>query len=272
MFRRYFGITDFTDFSQVEKMYSVFQAHKGSDSESILHVGVMMSYKTFHGLPTKWADVFPPIEWIPGIFQSDKVYNCLHYADYDDSESDHGLRMYVGLYKMATSMAQCGWNALQLDIPWPNPVLLEDIRLHMPQEVILQVGAKALEIVGNDPREVVNRLEQYLDRGVIDRILLDKSMGKGLGMNAKELLLYIRAIKDKWPDIEDAQIVVAGGLGPFTMHLVEPILEEFPGVSIDAQGRLRPSGSALDPIDWSLAKAYLVRALELFEPSLPPAA
>ena len=62
-----------------------------------------------------------------------------------------------------------------------------------------------------------------------------------------------------------AQIVAAGGLGPETMHLVDPIVKEFPDVSIDAQGRLRPSESALDPVDWNTAGAYIIKALELLK-------
>lgn len=60
-------------------------------------------------------------------------------------------------------------------------------------------------------------------------------------------------------------IVATGGLGPEGIGLVEPLVEEFPDISINAQGRLRPSGSALDPIDWDVAKTYLVRALELLK-------
>ncbi len=58
-------------------------------------------------------------------------------------------------------------------------------------------------------------------------------------------------------------IVVAGGLGPYTVRLVEPLLAEFPNISIDAQGQLRESGNALDPIDWDRAETYITRAVAL---------
>ena len=58
-------------------------------------------------------------------------------------------------------------------------------------------------------------------------------------------------------------IVAAGGLGPESVGLVEPLYREFPDLSIDAQGKLRPSGSALHPIDWDMAETYLVKALQL---------
>ncbi|MFA5934800.1 MAG: hypothetical protein WC827_02885 [Candidatus Paceibacterota bacterium] len=42
-------------------------------------------------------------------------------------------------------------------------------------------------------------------------------------------------------------------------------LNEFPDVSIDAEGKLRPSGSALDPVDWDMAEKYIIEALKLFK-------
>lgn len=60
-------------------------------------------------------------------------------------------------------------------------------------------------------------------------------------------------------------LAVAGGLGPDTMELINPIAESFPDISIDAQGKLRPSGNALDPIDWNLAEKYLSRSVAMFQ-------
>jgi hypothetical protein len=85
-------------------------------------------------------------------------------------------------------------------------------------------------------------------------------MGKGKGMDAEWLLPFAHAIKKRFPEMG---IGAAGGLGPETMHLVEPLVEDFPDLSIDAQGRLRPSGSALDPIDWNIAEQYLIKAIKL---------
>ncbi len=127
-------------------------------------------------------------------------------------------------------------------------------------EIIIQVSGRAIEEAGNDPDEVVSRLREYDELDVLDRVLLDKSMGRGLGMNAEALRPFAQAIKKAFPSVG---LVVAGGLGPDTLHLMEPLLGEFPNISIDAQGKLRPSGNSLDPIDWDLAERYLVNALKL---------
>jgi hypothetical protein len=252
--RPYIGITDFTCFEQVKEMLKVFSANKPQNLDCQLHVGVMMSYKTLNGIPSKWQKAFPQKEKIADIFASQETYNCLHFADYDN---------YPDLDKtLARALSYGGnnLNALQLDMVWPDPGQIargvgaskKDI------EVILQIGKLALEQCGNDPSSVVKKLGDY--QGIIHRVLLDKSMGKGLGMDAAGLIPFARAIKN---DFLDLGLGAAGGLGPETVLLVEPLIAEFFDLSFDAQGKLRPSGNALDPIDWNMAAAYLVKALQL---------
>jgi hypothetical protein len=253
----YIGITDFMTFTDVQVMYDDFKAHTPLASNRILHVGVMMSYKTLKGHETKWSKAFPPKEQIAGIFGSDDVLNCLHYADY--AQEDEQRTNYKDLAE-AIGYGGVGIHALQLDMPWPDPVMIANA-IHTSRknlEVILQVGKVSIEMVQSDPVEVVRWLEQY--EGIIHRVLLDMSMGRGKEMNAQFLLPYLYAINERYPELG---LVVAGGLGPDRMHLVEPIVRAFPDVSIDAQSKLRPSGSALDPIDWSMAKDYIEQVFQI---------
>ena len=125
-------------------------------------------------------------------------------------------------------------------------------------EVILQVNKKALDEAFNMPEYLAEQLDDY--HGVIHRILLNESMGRGVPMNPKRLLPFIRAVRKSDPNIG---IGIAGGLGPDTVHLIKPLIEEFPDLSIDAQGKLRPSGNALDPIDWRIAEKYLANAAKI---------
>lgn len=260
----YIGITDFMNFEQVQNMLAIFTAHRPKHINRELHVGVMMSYKTLHGIPSKWQKAFPRKEDIYKIFSSTQTYNCLHYADYDDHPNT--WKSIAEAIEWGSRSFDAGFlDALQLDMVWPSPRQIKR-GLHYTNytksrrmDVILQIGKNALEEADNDPRVVVQRLKEY--EGIISRVLLDKSMGKGLGMDAQGLIPFARAIRESFPTLE---IGAAGGLGPETMHLVEPLIKEFPDISIDAQGRLRPSGNALDPVDWNMAGDYLVKALQLF--------
>lgn len=247
----YIGITDFMTYNQVQRMLTTFKTHLTKEHHRRLHVGVMMSYKTLHGLETKWTKAFPKNEDITAIFNSKETMNCLHYADYEE------FNLYSSLVD-AISFGGDGMNALQLDMVWPNPEHVSDaVRgATKPLEVILQVGKNAIDRANNDPKEVINRLRDY--QGCIHHVLLDKSMGRGLGMDAKGLIPFARAIQEEFPQLG---LAAAGGLGPNSINLVKPLYQEFPDISIDAQGKLRPSGNALDPIDWNMADGYLMSAL-----------
>jgi len=255
MYFPYVGITDFMTFEQVKKMLTVFKAHLSSGSKRKLHVGVMMSYKTLLGIETKWSKAFPKKEEIAGIFGSNDVYNCLHYADYGRNSG------YLDLAR-AISFGGIGIHALQLDMIWPEPADISGgVHTSRKQiEVILQIGKKSIEGADNNPETVAYKLENY--DGVIDRVLLDRSMGQGVTMDVETLIPFARAIRRRFPNLG---LVVAGGLGPSTTGLVEPIVKEFPDVSIDAKGKLRPSGDILDPVNWEMAEQYLVEALKLFK-------
>ncbi|MFA5000724.1 MAG: hypothetical protein WC531_00645 [Candidatus Paceibacterota bacterium] len=248
----YIGITDFLTYEQVKRMLRAFKAHRSKKSRRRLHVGVMMSRKTLRGLETKGSQAFPPKETIDSIFSSDEVMNCLHYADYGyDPDLGKNLSEAIGY-------GGIGINALQLDMVWPDPgQIAHGVHTSRKQlEIILQIGERALDEAGNDPIATVERLQDY--EGVIHHVLLDKSMGRGLGMDAVGLIPFAWAIKESFPTLG---LGAADGLGPNTVQLVKPLLQAFPDLSM--QGKLRPSGNALDPIDWGMAETYLVEALDL---------
>lgn len=250
----YIGITDFMTREQVEHMLAVLRANLRPGQQRRLHVGVMMSHKTLHGEETKWTAAFPRNEAIAGIFGSSEAMNCLHFVGENQV-------LYEDLV-LAIGYGGAGMNALQLDMAWPDPdqiqraVLASDKQL----EVVLQVGGNAIRQAGDSPVGVVERLRRYEE--VIQWVLLDKSMGAGIPMDAVGLIPYVEAIKETFPDLG---VAVAGGLGPKTMHLVAPLAKLFPGISIDAQGRLRPSNNALYPVDWDMAAEYLTKALRLLD-------
>jgi hypothetical protein len=213
-----------------------------------------MSRKTLLGLETKWAAVWPAKERLAGIFiPHPRALNTLHYADFEDTDPDLLLNL-----THAANFGGSHLNALQLDMVWPNAKVIRQFRTLRPDlKIILQISGRSMEQEQNDPDRVAVRVQTY--DAMIDYVLLDQSMGRGLTLDPG-LIHYLRAIRARSPDLG---LAVAGGLGPYQLDVLKPIIAEFPDVSIDAYSRLRRSGNAMDPIDWGLAALYLNQAIRL---------
>lgn len=256
----YIGITDFMTCGQVRSMRYELDR---TGCRHLLGVGVMMSYKTLHGIPTKWSDAFPKNESIKDIFVPDSgLLNVLHYADYEG-------KTLIGDLVNALTFAGEHVHAFQLDMIWPDVAMLAALKQiaagrGINLKFILQVNAPALEACENDADSLLWRLAGYRERHCVDYALFDLSSGQGKAMDAHMLAKFVTATYSRFPNLG---IAVAGGLGPSSMHLAEPVIQTLPSVSIDAQSRLRPSGNALDPVDWDMAAVYLRRAAALYRES-----
>jgi hypothetical protein len=253
----YIGITDFETVEQVEQMLAVFEKAQQQFPDPILRkfmIGIMMSYKTQNDLPTKWSSVWISKEKISSLMIDHPLaYNCVHYADYTkETRAENLLR--------AAESGGSNMHALQLDMIWPSVEMIAEFKKEYPQtEVILQIGKPSFGQINDNPVQFVKKLEEY--GNLLDFVLLDKSMGRGVGLNALELLPFIEAIVASQLDIG---ITVAGGLGPKTLHLLKPLAEYFPFLSIDAQGQLKPDANPEAFNDWSLASDYLTEAIRMF--------
>lgn len=254
MLKPYIGICDFTAPEQSERLLAFTPMNFSHD----LMVGVMMSRKTLNDVPSKWTNVYPKKETIADIFVPDmRAMNTIHYADYgvgderDPALADTLVRVesYGGRYL----------DAIQLDMVWPDCAEIKRFRERSDTPIVLQVGAKAMRECEDDPTKVCERIALYGTS--IEYVLFDKSGGGGKGMSAPLLRRYVRTLLVELPHLMPA---VAGGLGPYTMHLVEPLTKRYPNISMDMQSRLRSSGNAKFPIEWDRAESAFAQALSLF--------
>ncbi len=254
----YIGITDFTSHEQVGPMVDVLRKHRKSGFDRMLHIGVMMSYNTLNGKPSRFTGIFPAKETVESIFaryiKSNDIYYCLHYADYHNRTCSDDL-------ERAITFGGPNLDAIQLDMIWPHDSMISRaLRSRPGTEVILQVGKQALDLCEGSPTSLVERLYHYIY--TVDRVLLDLSMGHGVPLDAEKLLPYIDLIRYHFPRIG---ICIAGGLGPGQVHLIRDVIAKYPDISIDAQSKLRASGSLMDPIDWDLACQYLEEFLPILD-------
>lgn len=190
--------------------------------------------------------IFPSKEEMASGFIDDPdVFNTVHYADLYGPNGPRKANEAPNIFKNLELVVQhSGDNlhAIQLDLTWPNVDDLKSFKQKYPElAIILQVGKYAFLEVDNQHHEVINKLLGYGD--AIDYALLDTSMGMGNGMESSGLLPMLRIIQKELPDLG---LAVAGGLGPDTLDLLRPIAEEFPGISIDAQGNLKHKDAPKD--------------------------
>jgi len=263
----YTGITDFATAEQVEETLKLFKKLHPDPSVRRCMIGVMMSYKTLNGLESKWAGIWPQDEALEALFTGDaSAYNTLHWADYEDKTT---------LFDLQGACSQCGnhLHALQFDMILPDLDLLSEIKVVEGVDIILQVNKETFRRAGYNDESymdiedmitstgavgirrvdfLIDILHQYKD--TVDVFLLDLSAGRGKQMNPYLMETFVMALQS-----EGMQCAVAGGLGPGDkLDVLQSIVSQCGHVSWDAQGNLRPSGNAMDPIDQEYINEYLV--------------
>lgn len=264
--RQYTGICDVTNPEDVRSMLRELKESK-VDSERRLMVGIM----THPAVLNPNADIpdvvreaiiseFPSLDDLSSGFIDDPdVMNTIHYADlYGPSGPRKSGEAPDVLENLELCVEHGGENldAIQLDIVWPNPEDLKEFRARHPDiEIILQIGKFSLGEGDIDVDQVVEKLGEYGKS--VDHVLIDLSMGKGRQMTnneVTELKRLMRAIQDTSPDIG---LAIAGGLGAasgsndpnssvYSMDSLKEIARHFPGISIDAQGGLKPDDAQRD--------------------------
>lgn len=249
MRKPYIGVTDFTTRNQVVNVAGLIP----TEANRRLHVGAMISYKTLNNIPTStgWENIWLNKSGLQELFVNDwSVFNVLHYADYGHERSKRAPTTVEHLLK-ALNRAGPHVNGIQLDMVWPAPTMVAELRYARPGiEIIQQISSKAKEEAGI---RWVDKMEQYA--GIVDYILLDSGMGKGIPFQPANVIYDINIALSC--GFSQSQIAVAGGLGPKTYTNLQPVLDRYPDISCDAQGKLRPSGSAVDPLDFDYVKQYI---------------
>jgi len=248
----YIGITGFSKSEEVSAALQVFP----QNGNRKLMVGVLATYKSLRDIPMKpkWAKQTPHPSTIAGLFPNDeRAVNLVHFSTEEGQESS----VLADMLKIH-ELAGPNFHGFQLNVAWPQINQLDDYRAAMGWDyrIVLQLGQKAVEAAGGTAQSVVDMLYHYA--GIVDDVLFDPSGGLGKSFDTERAREFLSSIAEQGWDIG---LGVAGGLGPDSLNLVEPLIADFPNLSIDAQGRLR---NADNDLDLNAVNAYLVKALQLF--------
>lgn len=223
------------------------------DSTHHLMIGVLVSSKTLHGNPNKYPRLFPRIERAHEIFQDDeRSLNLIHYS------TDTPQHLNEELALLDRHLDHAPVDGLQLNVPWPPIEELQKYRERHPGErLVLQLSQAALDAYAGYPlADFSSSIHRYVP--FITDILIDQSAGRGVQLNLENTRRFLSALTD----VPSLGLGVAGGLGPSTLHLVEPLTRGFLNLSLDAQQGLR--NHETQDLDVVVARAYLACALETF--------
>ncbi|OGN03343.1 MAG: hypothetical protein A2651_02570 [Candidatus Yanofskybacteria bacterium RIFCSPHIGHO2_01_FULL_42_12] len=243
----YIGVTGFMSKVEIDEALSVIP--QGATHR--LMAGYLMSSKTLASQQNKWPGRYPKKETIQDLLVDDeRVLNLVHYS------TDNPETLCSQLVEI-TKLAGRHLNGFQLNMAWPKISELEDYRHLYPDKfVVLQVGKKAMAQVGLSDFEL--SVGAYAH--VIDAILIDASGGTGEPLNATMAADYLWEIVNL-----GISLGVAGGLGPRTLNLIEPLIRQFHrDLSIDAEGRLR-TPQPEDKLCLDSMKAYVSGSFLMFK-------
>lgn len=246
MRKPYIGITGFTRREETEKMLNLVPP----SSKRLLMVGILASWKSLY--EDKVSGRYPNIKNISKIFiQHPSALNLIHYHTKNTETLCEQL-------SSLTILGSKNLHGFQLNFTWPPILELIKYRSICQDNIIVMViTPQAFEDVKNSPRLLVSRIEDY--KGLIDYVLLDRSEGYGIYLDTKFMKKYLDVLYSK--DL-GMGIGVAGGLSENTLHLIEPLIADFPDLSFDAEDKLRNSYD--DSLNLGLAKNYLCKSLDIF--------
>ena len=218
-----------------------------------LMIGVLVSDASMEGQPDRWPRRYPPPASAADIFSDHPAaFNVVHYNTHDPSTLARQLTEIVRLVGSRL-------HGFQLNMAWPAPRQLALFREECPGvQIIIQLNREAFDIIAGLPDGVSGKLRREYG-GLYDHALLDLSAGHGEMLEPVWAADQLRRLYGA--DL-DAGLGVAGGLCAESLPMIEPLIREFPDLSIDAEGRLRDED---DFLDLNRAEEYLIGALAMFE-------
>ncbi len=172
-------------------------------------------------------------------------------------------------------------HAFQVNVAWPGLQDLSHFRDFYRQyaeekqsrrlevRLILQLGRDALDLVRKAPGEriagghLVSQLTPYIESGVIDAVLYDSSGGRGKDLDIDEAGYCLGHIRRAFGS--NVVIGVAGGLTVENFYRLQPLIEEFPGLSVDVESGVR---NAQDELIVEKAVEFANQAFSILCPPL----
>lgn len=287
----YIGITGFMRPEEIETVQAYFDPN-GSHK---LMVGLLVSAKTWHGQPTRHTQLYPDPQLLEALFAAidpSRAFGIVHYNAYGPADEGGYASRSEWLHDEDQLFSDCR------DILYHAHAWAPDIRsrfrgfqfnLALPNRASLYwLEARRESLCGGTTHSIlqlwpqqIDRIKPFLERErslaeeldyryashrqritswPFETLLCDVSGGFGIEVSPKEALSQIEPLIQLTTHNTNLQLAVAGGMCAETVPHFRPVVERYPGLSIDAQGKLRDADGNLD---LDAARRYIEAALLL---------
>ncbi len=255
----YVGIAGFTDPHEVRSIAGCAYTARPFGQPEVggrrLAIGVLASWKTLNGQPAGNPERYPPIERVRALFDAavepirlggmgadadrvlfdakDRTLRLIHY-----NSREPGL---VAQVERLCAIAGPHLDGFQFNIAWPKQDEIRMIAADYPTlRIVLQVNREMFSNVARNPQLLVNEIGAKYAGSITD-ILFDMSGGTGAAIDMKETETALAALYEAFGGAAKGGIGigVAGGLDYRNVYGLKPLLDRWPDLSIDAEGRIR---------------------------------
>ena len=260
----YVGIAGFTTVHEVRSiaadLYTMSPYGTPQAGGRRLAVGVLASWKTLNGEAAGNPERYPRIDDVRALFDA-AVDPIRHYSPGLGQKEGDGTTLEIKdrtlriihynsrepdlPAQVARLCEAAGPNldGFQLNVVWPKSEEIRDIAQEYPAlRLILQINREMYSNVGRNTQLLVNELRAKYFPHVTD-FLFDMSGGTGAQMDMEEATRVLEALYASFGGVEKGGvgIGVAGGLEYRNVYGLKPLLDRWPDLSFDAEGRVRDS-------------------------------
>lgn len=273
MDKPYIGVTGVTNLVEAQIVAETFEANKLDlyNPSYFPMIGVLVSGRTLIDVPPRKLLTpnikYPNWRLVKPIFDrvKDRAFTMVHYTTKEiDTLPEQIIHLFRDLYRETEDggLYETGvCEAVQLNVPWPQPVSLERILKEFPEmKIVLQLSKTVMQ--GISPDELSKKVLEY--KGLVAYALLDPSGGRGIEFDPEQSVEVYRAIKERSPDL---MLGFAGGFNGDNVFNKVNQLREMLGKEhfcIDAEGGLRNNHDYIDCLDLDNIRGYIHGAVKAF--------
>lgn len=253
--KSYIGVTGFMDEHQAAVVCRGSNIALRSDNP-LLMVGALLSQRSIRGELRKRH---PHVDAIPAIFEN--ANGALGIIHYHSRERDPGLLLLELLQAREKGGPHCQGLQLNVFLP-PTRALYQYGKKYPGDTLVVQVCDRAFELANNNPHRLAELVAPYVEESLATHILLDRSDGKGKPLAVGEILCVVDAFARRGYTKAGEGVVVAGGRCAENAHILHPLFQEFPYLSVDAEGELH-TGDERDRFSVDRAVKWVNAVLKL---------